>query len=260
MAIFNFQIEQIQTLLLIFLRIASILLLLPLFDNRSIPIFFKIGLSMVFSLSLMPMLNPNSIPKASYDVLMLVGIASEIIMGICIGLSVKLIFTGIQLGAEIVGYQMGLAIANLFDVSSGSQTSVISSLKFMIAMLVFLSIDAHHSFFRIISESFSVIPLFGFKMSGSLTKYMTLMGSKMFIIAVKLSAPLFIALLFSNVSLGLIARMAPQMNIFFVAMPVNLFIGLVLLGLMLPAFSSFLVPIFNDLGKVLLVLLKIGAS
>jgi flagellar biosynthesis protein FliR len=259
MAIFNFQTQQVYILMFIFLRIASILLFLPLFDNRSIPILFKIGLSFVFSLSLMPLLDFRGFPNTLYDISVIVGIFSEIFLGVSIGLAIKLIFSGIQLGAEIVGYQMGLAMANLFDAASGSQASVISNLKFMLAMLVFLSIDAHHFFFKIISESFITIPLFGFGISASLTEYLTLLGSKMFVIAVKLSAPLFIAMLFSNVALGLIARMVPQMNIFFVAMPVNLFVGLVLLGLMLPAYSFFLVPIFNEFGNILLTLLKIGA-
>jgi len=258
MATFNFSLQQLNVLLFIFLRITSILFFLPLFDNKSIPALFKIGLSFVISILLIPLLKPSDMPDFTLGIPFAIGIATEIIMGVGIGLSVKLIFAGIQLGGQLVGYQMGLAIANVFDPSTGSQSSIIAQFKYMAAMLIFLSIDAHHWFFRAILESFVIIPPFGFKLNTSLIEYLIVLSGDMFVIAVKLSAPLIVAMLFTSVALGLVARTVPQMNVFFVAMPVKLFVGFIFIGLTLPAFSSFLVDIFNDTGKVITLLIRLA--
>ena len=257
MALFSLPFLQLQVLCFIFLRMTSILFWLPLFDSKNIPLLFKIGLSFALSLMLLPMLGTAPAAEMGTGLLLIIGIITEVIMGLCIGLSVKLLFTAIQFGGEIVGYQMGLAIANVFDPNTGGQSSIISHFNFMIAMLVFLTIDAHYSFFKAIVDCFILIPLFGFQMSNSLGTYLIEMGSNMFIIALKLSSPLLVTLLFTSIALGLVARTVPQMNVFFVSMPIKLLIGFACIGFVLPIFVSFLCGLFSDMADMLTVLVRI---
>lgn len=230
---------------------------MPLFDSKNIPVLFKIGLSFTLSLILLPVLQHHPDIEPNTVVLMIIGVMTEVLMGLCIGLSVKLIFTAIQFSGEIIGYQMGMAIANVFDPNTGGQSSIISHFKYMVAMLVFLTIDAHYSFFKAIVECFSLIPPFGFQVNSSMAAYLIKLGGNIFIVALKLSSPLLVTLLFTSIALGLVARTVPQMNVFFVAMPVKLLIGFACIGLILPFFISFLCHIFNDMADMLTVLIKL---
>ena len=261
MALFSLPIYQLQALCFIFLRMTSILFWMPIFDSKNIPLLYKLGLSFALSLMLLPMLGHQTNIAPDNTVMLVIGIMTEVAMGFCIGLSVKLIFTAIQFGGEIVGYQMGLAIANVFDPNTGGQVSIISHFKYMVAVLVFLSIDAHYVFFKAIVECFMVIPPYGFHMSNSLAAYMIKLGGNMFIIALKLSSPLLVTLLFTSIALGLVARTVPQMNVFFVAMPLKLIIGFGCMGLVLPILISFFCYLFNDMADILTLLIKvIGTS
>ena len=260
MATFTLPVDQIGIFLFVFLRITLILLFLPLFDSQSIPALFKIGLCFAVSILFAPIMNSAQSPNFSQTLPLIVGIASEVLMGLGVGLCIKLIFTAIQLGGQLAGFQMGLSIANVFDPDSGSQNSVIAQFQYIAAMLVFLSIDGHHWFFKAMAESFQIMPPFGFTITESLITYFISLVTKMFVISIKLSAPVIVAMLFSSVSLGLISRAVPQMNVFFVAMPINLLVGFVFIGLMLPVFASFLISIFNDIGKIMLTFIKLGLN
>ena len=255
---FNFPLQQLEILMFVFTRMISILLFLPIFDNRSIPVIFKIGLSFVLSLLLVPLLNYNSIPINNNELSFLIGLISEILMGMCIGLSIKLLFSGIQMGGQLVGYQMGLAVANVFNPQENSQNSVVAQFKYLLAILVFLSMDAHHWFFRGIYESYQMIPPYAFKFSPSLFEYLMQLSARMFIIAIKLGAPLIVTMLLTSVALGLVARTVPQMNVFFVAMPIKILIGFALLGLILPLLVSFLANLFGDIGQIISAVLTLG--
>jgi flagellar biosynthetic protein FliR len=206
------------------------------------------------------MVQPAQTPDFTSGIPLLIGIFSEVLMGLGIGLCVKLIFVGVQLGGELAGFQMGLSMANVFDPGSGTSNSVVAQFKYIVAVLIFLSIDGHHWFFRAIMDSFSLMPPFGFVLTESLMGYFLALVGKMFMISVKLSSPVIVALLFTSVSLGLVARTVPQMNVFFVAMPIKLFIGFLFIGLMLPIFSSLLVKIFNTVGTIMLTFIKLGLN
>lgn len=231
---------------------------LPLFDSKNIPLLFKVGLSFTISIILFPVLKLTGIPFLTEIISFGIAIAGEIMLGVIIGLSVKLIFAGIQLAGQVTGFQMGLAIANLLDPVTQSQNSIIGQFKYLTAMLIFLAINAHHWFLRSLVASFRLVPPFDFQFNNSLMKHLMLLAGNMFIIAIKVGAPIIVVMLLTSVALGLVARTVPQMNIFIVAMPLQIVIGLIFLGFMLPYLSVFLSRIFNELGSGLVTLLKLS--
>ncbi|MBU4316026.1 MAG: flagellar biosynthetic protein FliR [Proteobacteria bacterium] len=260
MAILNYQVDQISIFMFIFLRVTFILMFLPLFDNTNIPALFKIGLCFAMSVLFYPVLKFTEIPNFDNGIPLLVGVASEIVMGLGIGLSVKLVFTGIQMGGELVGYQMGLSMANVFDPATGSQNSILAEIQYIAAILVFLAIDGHHWFFRAVADSFILMPPFGFQVNGALMNEFLSFTVEMFVIAIKFSAPIIVALLFTDVSLGLIARTVPQMNVFFVAMPVKIIVGVLFIGWLFPLFISYLISIYSKIGINIVTFIKLGSS
>ncbi|MCF8120417.1 MAG: flagellar biosynthetic protein FliR [Deltaproteobacteria bacterium] len=256
MAYFNVSLSEVQAFLFIFLRVVAILMTLPILGSRNIPAMFKIGLSFALSLLLYPILDLNAFPSQVAILPLAVGIISEIMLGVIIGLSVQMIFAGVKLAGQLMGFQMGMAMANIMDPSTSEQLPLLGELNNIIALLVFITIDAHHWLIRAVVESFRLIPPFGFHFSNSLMDQLVSLGGEIFVIAVKVGAPVIAALFLLSVAFGVAARTVPQMNIFFVAMPVKIIVGMLFLGFSLPYLTSFLRSIFSGLEKTVFYLLK----
>lgn len=253
---FNIPLPQVQIFLLILLRVTAILLTAPIFNSRNIPVLFKVGLSFAVSLILFPILNLQDLPVRFEAIPLVIGIISEILIGIIIGLSVRMIFVGIQLAGQLVGFQMGLAMANIIDPATSEQVPLLAQLYNLIALLIFLAINAHYWFLRALVESFRLVPPFEFQFTNSLMEQLMSLAGNIFIIGVKVGAPLIVVLLLMSVAFGLAARTVPQMNIFFVAMPLKILVGLIFLLFALPYMTSFFESIFSGLGNDILRLLN----
>ena len=256
MITFNISLPQLQIFFLIFLRVGAIIMFIPIFDSRNIPVLFKAGLAFSVSILLFPILKLDNIPFITSAIPFGIGVIGEIMLGVIIGFSVKLIFAGIQLAGQLSGFQMGLSIANVMDPVTSAQVSVIAQLNNLTAMLIFLTINAHHLFLRAVAESFRLIPPFNVQFSNSLVEQLISLSGNMFIIAIKVGAPVIVALLLTDVALGLIARTVPQMNIFLVAIPLKIVVGLLFLAFALPYLLSFFRQIFNESWRDILLLLR----
>ena len=229
---------------------------LPVLESRSIPHLFKLALAFAVSLILFPMLNLNPAPLPGSIFTLAIGAAGEILLGLVIGLSAKLIFVGIQLAGQMAGYQMGLAIANVMDPAQSQQVLLLAQFNNLVALLIFLTINAHYWFIRALTHSYRMIPPLNVHFDGSIMDHLIEMSGKMFVISIQVGAPVIAALLVTSVAFGLMARTVPQMNVFIVAMPVKIGVGLLFFGFSLPYISAFFKKIFNDLGQHVLFMLK----
>lgn len=255
MATLNINLADFQLFLLIFVRVGAIMMSMPLLGGKNIPFLFKAGLAISVSIILFPILELDAFAYFSKPIPFAIGVTSEIMLGVIIGLSVNIIFAGIQLAGQLVGYQMGFAIANVMDPQTGMQSSIFAGFINIVALLLFLAFNAHHWFLRSLTDSFNLVPIFDFQMTGSLAEHLILIGSNMFIIAVKVAAPVMAALLLTSVALGIIARTVPKMNIFLVGMPLKIALGIMFVCFSLPYLSTFLRNIFNELGNSIHMLL-----
>jgi flagellar biosynthetic protein FliR len=140
---------------------------------------------------------------------------------------------------------------------TSEQVSIITELQYLIALLVFLAVNAHHIFFSAIIQSYSILNPLAFHFSGPLMQTVLNCSKEMFIIAVKLAAPLMAVMLFTNVGLGIVARTVPQINIFIVGMPLQIAVGLIFLGLTAPMFVKLTSGYFLDLEVKLVTLLRL---
>ncbi len=241
---------------LIFLRVGAIMVSAPFFESKNIPILFKMGLSLAISIILFPVLRLDNIPFYNDVIPFGIGVLGEMTLGVIIGLSIKLIFSGIQLAGQLVGFQMGFAIVNIMDPVTSTRLSLTAQLNNLVALLIFLSINAHHWLLRALADSFQLVPPFDFRFNNSLMAQLMKIASNMFIIAIKVAAPVMAALLLTSVALGLVARTVPQMNILIVAFPLKIVVGLLFFAFSLPYLLSFLEQIFGGLGSDMLFLLK----
>ena len=252
----NIPLPQLQMFFLVFLRVGAILITIPVFESRSIPQLFKIALAFTASLALFPLLDLDSMPISDSIIGLGVGAAGEILLGLVIGFSVKLIFAGIQLAGQMAGYQMGMALANVMDPSESQQIPLLAQFNNLCAMMIFLALNAHHWFIRALTQSYQLVPPFQAHFDGRLMEHLTLLAAKMFVISIQVGAPVIATLLITTVTFGLVARTVPQMNVFIVAMPLKIAVGLLFLGFSLPYFSAFLKKIFDGLGQHIVMMLK----
>ena len=257
MNLFQFSNFQFQTFVLIFFRIGGILFAAPIFGNRNVPHLTRVGLILIVSLILTSTVRIVQ-PGSTLEILPLgIALISELLIGIVIGFTVNLIFSSVQLSGQLVGFQMGFAIVNVMDPLSSNQISIIAQFQNILAILIFLAIDAHHWFLRAAAESFELIPPIGFYFSNELFSEIIRISGNMFIISVKIGAPLMAVLLFTSMSLGVIARTVPQMNVFIAGFPVKIAIGLLFLGFSLPLFAQLLKGLFDGLGNEIYLLMRL---
>jgi flagellar biosynthetic protein FliR len=158
MATLNIPLDAFYGVMLIFLRVAAIIFSAPVLDTKTIPVVFKAGLAFAVSILLLPVVDAAITIRNLSLMAFVIGVFSEIAIGVTIGLSVKLLFAGIQLAGQIVGYQMGFAVANVVDPATSAQIPILAQFYNLTAMLVFLSINAHHMFFSALVDSYKILP------------------------------------------------------------------------------------------------------
>jgi flagellar biosynthetic protein FliR len=216
-------------------RVAGIFSSIPLFGGERVPMKIRVLLILAMTLVCFPILKltPQSLPS-DFPGLFLFVIA-EALIGFTLGIVAKAVFGAVDFCGDIVGMQMGFSMASLFDPTMGQQ-QLMSLFQSLLAMLLFLTLGAHHIFIRAMVESYTLIPIGGWHVSGELISFLVATTSGIFILGIKLAAPVMVALLATSVVLGVMARSFPQMNIFMISMPLNIGIGFMALGLSLLVF------------------------
>ncbi len=238
-----------------FIRVSAIMVTIPVLGGRTVPVRVKAGLSLLIVFLIYPFVQLKA-PMGDLAVFPLaLRMAGEVLIGVIIGFAGRLIFAGIQLAGQLIGFQMGFAIVNVVDPVTSAQVSIIAQLQYLIAVLIFLTINGHHIFLHAISDSYRVLPPLGFHFSGELMETILELSKNLFVIAIKTGAPVIVALLFTSVGLGLIARTVPQINIFIVGFPLKIAVGLIGIGLTLPMFLKVTEFFFFNLkGQVSMLL------
>ena len=259
MASLTIPLDAFYGVLLIFLRVAGIVFSAPILDSRSIPVIFKAGLAIAVSVLLFPVVGSGVSVEGLGLMAFVLGIVSEIAIGLTIGLSVKLLFAGIQLAGQIAGYQMGFAVANVVDPATSVQIPVLSQFYNLTAMLIFLAINAHHMFFAALVDSYTILPPLSMQIHPELVKMIMQLATNMFAVAIQVGAPLIAVMLMVSVGLGLVSRTVPQIHIFIVAMPLKIIIGLIFMAIVAPYLTAYLINLFSSYRTTLFDLIRLMA-
>jgi flagellar biosynthesis protein FliR len=250
--------ELAEAFILVMVRVSAMIMMVPAFGDATVPAAVKWGLSILITLLLFPIVKADMPPARDVGFLPLVlGIAGEVMIGIIIGLSARFIFAGIQLAGEIMGFQMGFSVASVVDPTSSVQISVIAEFQYLLSLLLFLTVNGHHVFISAIAESYQAAPPLSVHFSGSLFQALLTLSKDIFVIAIKISAPVMAVLLFTNVAMGLVARTVPQMNIFIVSFPLQIAVGLVFIGMAAPVFVKIVQHLFLTLAGETGVLMRL---
>ncbi len=234
---FDFGLKAFQYFFLVFLRVFGFVSSAPLLGANQVPYQIKVLFSLLFSFALFSSLPIPSIPYESPQGLVFLGI-TEAMFGLSLGFFARMVFSGVQLAGQVSGYQMGLAIANLFDPVSFSRQSVVSSLLFWLSMMIFFLLRLHYWLLAAFIDGFKTFPLaVKFVPNANIVFGINSVFAALFTVAVKVAAPIIATLLFVIISLGIVTRLIPQMNIFIVGLPVQILVGTLVLISIMPILS-----------------------
>jgi len=189
------------------------------------------GFALVVSLLLYPVVDVDitRFPMNAVSTGLL--ILAEAIIGITLGLCIRMFFASVQLAGQIIGFQMGYAMINVVDPQSGGNVSIMDQLGYWVCIIVFLLLNGHHIIFLAAIDSFKIVPVGFFMMHEAIPEKVIEIGAQLFLLSVKIGAPVIVSLAFVSVAFGLIAKFSPQMNVMIVAFPLQIVTGLILFGL-----------------------------
>lgn len=216
-----------------FLRTLAVFTSAPILSMRAFPVRARIALAFFVALAVQPSLDPQSVvsmtgPGAYGAVLQQVGV------GLAIGFAIRVVFSAIELAGELVGFQMGLNFAAFFDPSLGSQTSAVARFFSQMATFLFIVMNGHLMVVMAIVNSFAAFPVDQNFLQALQQMKIYDMGTHMFSSALWIALPVIGMLMFTNLALGIVSRVAPQMNIYAIGFPVTLSVGLIGIAATLP--------------------------
>ncbi|HAM49222.1 MAG TPA: hypothetical protein DCP92_00435 [Nitrospiraceae bacterium] len=242
--------KYIPNFLLILLRAGIVIGMLPFFGSKSIPVQFKIGLVVAIALILTPVVH-FEFSRSDIPVLVI----RELIFGLVLGFAARAVFIAVDMAGQMMSNAMGLSMAALFNPEMGQSTEV-ADLYGIIVMLVFLATDAHHDLIYIFVRSYEWLPPGTVEVKGLVAEAVTI-TAKLFTIALKMSAPVVIIMVMTNLLLGFIYKAVPQINIFFVGHPFLIFVGFVVMLLGIPFFvqvtGGSLATIKDEMTRVIVI-------
>ena len=260
MDIFNFDMHAVFSFFLTFFRISIVLFLLPFFGGQNIPNTVKAALCIVLALTLWPQLSFSGymLPENGWSLLLV--FMGELILGLILGLIVNIVFSGVQVAGEIISFQMGLSMMTMVEPSSGTSTSVLSNFLYLFTLVVFLLLDGHIIMMHGLSESFGLVPPGALLISPYLTGDILKFSAQLFIIGLKVSAPVLISLFLVEVGLAMVARMAPQMNVLILGFPLKVGVGFFFFGLILSLMPNYLHSFIVEMVDMFSMLLRMPGS
>jgi len=216
-----------------FLRVLAVFTAAPIFSSRAFPLRARIGLALLIaiatqaSLENQPLISING-PQAVGAVLQQVGI------GLAIGFTVRLVFAAVELAGEVVGFQMGLNFAAFFDPSLNSQSSAVARFYGQMVALLFVVLNGHLWVLMVVVRSFDAFPVDQNFLAALGKMKLYELGTDLFASGLWIALPMIGMLMFVNLALGIVSRVAPQMNIYAVGFPVTLAVGLIGITATLP--------------------------
>jgi len=248
----SFHLDEFKIFFLILIRISIVLFSLPFFNNINIPNMTKAAMALAFTIFLFPTITLEKAPN-SFVLL----IISELIIGIVLSLAINFIFCAAQLAGQLIGYQMGLLIPGAIDPQFGIQSSLLANFAYLLAFTMFLVLNGHYLLIKAIILSFEWVRPGSLFITPALCKKIIFLSGEMFKLAIKIAAPVSIALLFTEFSLGIIAKTVPQMEVLVAGFPLKIAVGFILLGLSLNMFLHIMKGNFNTLGFNLIQIIKL---
>jgi flagellar biosynthetic protein FliR len=229
---------QIIAFALIFLRIIAFVVAWPIFGTSLVPVHLKVALALVLTVVLFPTVHFQNVDliKIGDEVIFLA--FREIVVGLFLGFLLRFFFFAVSIAGQTIGISSGLASAQMFNPAMGSQANVMEQAELIMATLFLLAVNGHHLFIQGLAQSFELVPVssIGIKYEGFAS--VALAVRECFFMGIKMAAPVMVAIFITNVTMGLLGRAVPQLNVMMTSIQVTIVVSVVVLFLSMPLFVN----------------------
>jgi flagellar biosynthetic protein FliR len=256
-----FTVDQAGFFFLVFVRVISILALVPIFGAQSVPPQLKVAFALILTALMFAPTVTSGISFEQHFSLPFFGllVVKEVMVGIAVGFVASTLFTAVQFAGRLVDTEMGFGFVELMDPTSNESVTVWGQLQVILFTVIFLLINGHYFLLLAVQKSFELIPLMGGNLpGGKVAFHLTALTGTVFVVALKFAAPIYVTLILTEIALGAVARTVPQINIFFVGMPLKIVVGLGTAVLALPMltvlFRGTMEKLVQDIWRLLFLM------
>lgn len=241
-----FPVEFAILFMLIFARTGALMMTLPMFGERVVLPRARLVLALFLTLILASLLNDNlkrvlSDPASLFGLLIV-----ELLVGLGLGMAIRFLTVAADVASHVISQSLGLSLAEIFNPTMESQSTTIGVLLTMLLLAMMFALDVHHAIIAAIVGSYRVLPPGLFYPLGDFSAFGIQMIKQTFFIALQIAAPFILFGILFNVGLGFLSRLVPQLQVIFIATPLSIFAGLVLLSVFLSAIMERLMQDLND--------------
>lgn len=236
--------DQVFPFLITFARVGAMIMLLPVFGEIMVSPRFRLGLALAVTLVLVPM-TARSMPALPENVLAVTGLLmTEIAIGIVLGGAARLVMSALQVAGSVIAMQTGLGFAMAVDPTQGSQSALVGTFLTLLAITLIFASGLHHLLIGAVHGSYALFVPGVMPDSRDMLELVIRVASSAFLLGVQMSAPFLVFGLVFYLGTGVVSKLMPQVQIFFLTMPVNILIGFALLLVLLPLMMSWFLDHF----------------
>ena len=221
------------TFMLVFARIGAMVMLMPGLGEANIPVRIKLAIALLLTLVILPL------HRAAYNVdlqsitALLVLMMHEIVIGIVLGATARVTLSALQVAGSVIAQQLGLGFVTTVDPTQGQQGLLIGNFLTILGLTLLFATDSHHLVIAALNDSYSIFAPGESMVSGDVASLATSAFTAAFKIGIQLSAPFLVFGIVFNIGLGVLARLMPQMQVYFVGVPLSILFGFLILALVL---------------------------
>ena len=221
-------VKEVLTCFLVFARVGTAMMILPMFGEPWLNARGRLAMALVVSFVLAQASGVQAPPMAD-PVRLFVPVVSEMAIGGFLGLLVRVIFSALQIAGSAIAMYSGLQVASMYDPNEAAPSPITSTLLSMAILAVMFASDAHHLLLAGLARSYVVMPFGVLPDVGSMSEAMTRAGSRSFDLAFRVAGPVILVALMLNAVLGVMNRLMPTLQVMFVAAPLQIVVGLIVL-------------------------------
>ena len=239
------------TFMLVLARVSAMVMLLPGLGESNIPVRIKIAIAVLLTLIILPLHRTAYTIDMSSMTPLLISMLHEIIIGVVLGATAQVAMSALQVAGSVIAQQLGLGFVTAVDPTQGQQGVVIGNFLTMLGVTLLFATDSHHLIIAALNDSYTIFSPGDLVPSGDVAELATRAFSAAFKIGMQLSAPFLVFGLVFNIGLGVLARLMPQMQVYFVGVPLSIMIGFLIFALVISAmmgtYLDYFIGVMHDL-------------
>lgn len=237
-------------LILVTIRIFCLFIVVPALFPSSTPNAVKVGFTLVVAYILLPGIDYSTVSNINNIFPFIINCINEAVAGLTMGFIINLCFASFRFAGNLMDLQVGFAMMTLFDPNTNSNSTLLEHTMYWFSIIIFFLIDGHHMIIRALIESFNVIKPGNLLLNADSINIVILAFIQYFAIGVRIAIPIILIILISDLTMGLIARTVPQLNIMVLGLPIKILIGLLAFSISLPIFMKFIISAYQGLPDI----------